>query len=204
MAKSSASTGRKRPALWLSMLLWTSFVHAADGPSLIQGPLSAEQLSRLNETLGVYRQHGECEAVREFEASITQLEPDRAKANGLPDWFRAANLPQDRERFHQACRVASTSQSQMAAQYAQQRSAFTIQRFDELLSLASDAGYCRVVVALVQTYEVTQDASLKRQLTHFYENRVMKRLGAMDSDALSLECERSQALLRTLQTVAHP
>jgi muramidase (phage lysozyme) len=173
------------------------FVYATDQRVIVQGPLSVRDAAQLREILTVYQQHGHCEAVRDLMNTARQLEAEHVAAK-LKGWSIGGTLFTDQVAFDSMCSEAAKKYRLLTEAYADKRSHFTIQRFDQVLSLANDSGYCGVAVDLIHTQKIMRDADLLRLLEGYHNGPVVRRFGLMNSDAMISECEHAKYILKQI------
>lgn len=188
--------------IWILALLALCplFVHATDQRVIVPGPLSVRDAAQLRESLTVYQQHGHCEAVRDFLNTARQLEAEHVAAK-LKGWIIGGiggTLFTDKVVFDRMCPEVAKQYRLLTETYADKRSHFTIQRFDQVLSLAHDSGYCGVAVDLIHTQKIMRDADLLRLLKGYHNGPVVRRLGVMNSEAMISECDYAKYILRQL------
>ena len=188
--------------IWILALLALCplFVHATDQRVIVPGPLSVRDAAQLRESLTVYQQHGHCEAVRDFLNTARQLEAEHVAAK-LKGWIIGGiggTLFTDKVVFDRMCREVAEQYRHLTETYADKRSHFTIQRFDQVLSLAHDSGYCGVAVDLIHTQKMMRDTDLLRLLEGYHNGPVVRRFGVMNSEAMISECDYAKYILRQL------
>lgn len=188
--------------IWVLALLALCplFVHATDQRVIVPGPLSVRDAIQLRESLTGYQQHGHCEAVRDFLNTARQLEAEHV-ASKLKGWIIGGiggTLFTEQVVFDSMCREVAEQYRHLSEAYADKRSHFTIQRFDQVLSLAHDSGYCGVVVDLIHTQKMMRDTDLLRLLEGYHNGPVVRRFGVMNSEAMISECDYAKYILRQL------
>ena len=176
------------------------FVYATNQRVIVQGPLSVRDAAQLREILTVYQQHGHCEAVRDLMNTARQLEAEHVAAK-LKGWSIGGvdgTLFTDQVAFDSMCREVDKKYRHLTEVYADKHSYFTIQRLDQVLSLAHDSGYCGVAVDLIHTQKIMRDADLLRLLEGYQNGPVVRRFGVMNSQAIISECDYAKYILRQL------